>query len=398
MDRRPQLLVTFHSQKGGVGKSVLAWHLAHALALGATENGLTSEQKRRVVLIDADVTGTSLADVLALEAVPPSQSAAEHLDAEKTRLATKDRYAGCFPTEGAPAVAFLNRILLCDPVEWERLLCAERFNADDHKHACASYNTLPVRLVHYLWRVAGVSELRVMPSSSHPGDVRDIAPHVFREDITDHFRHRFADLVLTLFGRNASTGSRRTKKHPEVRGRGFDAVIIDCPPGLHGMSTSVLECHAKMADPLHKRTRAPVRQVSVLVLGEDVQDVLAIFRTVEALPSGKESRGIGCYDPVSSDLLVVVNQYNEKETDGSTRLVRLGDKHYDFTADEDVRACFERLLRDRVSDTPEQLLHEPVFIPADAGLARTFKVDCPGNLPRWEHRDRLQQLIRRVLG
>lgn len=54
-------LITVHSQKGGVGKTIIAIYVARQLTeLYANEN------KMKTVLIDADLTGTSIADVLEL--------------------------------------------------------------------------------------------------------------------------------------------------------------------------------------------------------------------------------------------------------------------------------------------------------------------------------------------
>ena len=65
-------LITVHSQKGGVGKTLISLYLARRLAEPTTSHG----GELRTVLIDADLTGTSLADVLGLEA--PKRSGGFH--------------------------------------------------------------------------------------------------------------------------------------------------------------------------------------------------------------------------------------------------------------------------------------------------------------------------------
>jgi len=71
MSDRKQYLITFHSQEGGVGKTVLAWHLTDAFAEPGRLHERANERALKVALVDADLTGTSISDAVPLRARRP---------------------------------------------------------------------------------------------------------------------------------------------------------------------------------------------------------------------------------------------------------------------------------------------------------------------------------------
>ena len=68
------------------------------------------------------------------------------MDADTTRHVTKHEYKGSLPESETPPLAFLNRLLLCDPVEYQGIWAHD---AEDNSHRLG---TQAVRLVHCLWQ------------------------------------------------------------------------------------------------------------------------------------------------------------------------------------------------------------------------------------------------------
>jgi len=409
MSDRRQYLITFHSQKGGVGKTVLAWHLANALAEPRRLRKRANEPALKVALIDADLTGTSLSDVVAVRAVRPNGTSTDYMDVDAARHVMKHKYEGCLPESKTPPLAFLNRLLLCDPVEYQGIWAHD---ADDGSHRSG---TQAVRLVHYLWQADSSSNLSVLPSSAYPEDVRMLAPHLFREDITDHFCHRFADLVLALLGRSIADGSKQ-KQHPDVYRDGYDAVIIDCPPTLRGISAALLRCHTKVAERLKNGGKQDsVSRSAAFVMGEDRQDVAALSRSLDEMMQDKELETAG------HRAVLVLNRYSTFDTHGNKRRVPLADAEgngvdaqqegeepkYDMTDPDSVRALYHKMLREYLADPHEQLTKAPgqpgalfnsaVCVPYDEPLGSTFKTDSVGKLPDWGHPEALLRLVEEVL-
>ncbi len=113
---------SFHSVKGGVGKSTLSTFTACALAYEHPE--------AQVFLVDMDLTGTSLADVLPLEAprwegVGPDEplDLLQRPDGFCSRLDSRKRMKtrGLSPSDStvATGVPFLNDYLLFAPKKWD---------------------------------------------------------------------------------------------------------------------------------------------------------------------------------------------------------------------------------------------------------------------------------------
>src|SRR5882724_3893643 len=147
---KPTTIHAFASAKGGVGKSSLAVAAAHRVA----------HSGRRAVVIDCDLTGSSLADGLSLRAPDLRKDAAGHLDLtagpslpylsfEQTtnlvdkRMAVKEAADPCW-------VPFFNDALA--------------FTADDPSTDC--------NIAAMTWRDDTDPNVQYLPSSSARGDIR----------------------------------------------------------------------------------------------------------------------------------------------------------------------------------------------------------------------------------
>ena len=212
---------SFHSVKGGVGKSTLSV----LTALGLAQRG-----DRRVTLIDMDLTGTSLADVLPLEspaceAAPDgtlsllrsptgfhSREDTRQLMEERDEQAREAIHRGT-EARAARCVPFLNDYLLFATPDWD--------NQQD----------LPIESV--LWRMRGFSpenSLRVLPSSALPVDLERIIPVVFDENHSGFLESRLEYLLDALV--------------PE---QGEAVVVVDTPPTIPGLSRSVLSLALRLS-------------------------------------------------------------------------------------------------------------------------------------------------------
>lgn len=211
--------VSFHSVKGGVGKSTLATMTALSLARRTSDP---------VWLVDMDLTGTSLADVLPLQApewrgieardpLPLDRAADGRLSTEESRSRMERR--GLESSDRPIGVPFLNDYLLFASRDWD-----------------ASRDLDPHRLG---WTLEGAPEnLRVIPSSALPSDLERILPVIFREE-----ESAFIESRLEWFLSALSAGSGRTN------------VVFDTPPTIPGLSRSVLSL-------AHRLTEVPKRELS----------------------------------------------------------------------------------------------------------------------------------------
>ena len=248
---------SFHSVKGGVGKSTLSTFVAHGLA----------RQGRDVVLIDLDLTGTSLSDVLALEGPrwvgdeidlrsPPG---AGFFDRAETLARIRERD----PTAMKLQVPFLNDFLLWSDPDWS----TER-------------DVVPEALS---WRLQGGPEmLRVIPSSALPADLERIIPVIFDEEHAAFLEARIEVLLDALV--------------PE---EGERVVVIDTPPTIPGLSRSVMslalrlgsEPKRALADDeyIPERLRAnPVSWRIGIVVSRDRQDLRAAERWLELVDAADD--------------------------------------------------------------------------------------------------------------
>jgi hypothetical protein len=257
---------SFHSVKGGVGKSTLSV----LTALGLAQRG-----DRPVTLVDMDLTGTSLADVLPLEAPAwEGQEAAAPLELlkpptsfhsyedtcalmeERDELAryVSERDPDSAEARAARGVSFLNDFLLFATPDWDE------------------QRDLPIESV--LWRMRDVPEqsLRIVPSSALPVDLERIIPVVFDENHSGFLENRLEYLLDALV--------------PE---QGESVVVVDTPPTIPGLSRSVLSLALRLSraqkQPLSvqggmpkRLAAATVRWTAFLVGTMDHQDIRAANR------------------------------------------------------------------------------------------------------------------------
>jgi hypothetical protein len=200
MPARTITLHVFASAKGGVGKSTLA--IACARLLG--------EQGRTCVLLDADFTGTSLADGLLICApvVATKQDGALDFYAPSTRqflsreetIRLRMRRKDSTPQEQFPAPPFLNDIFL----------------HGDLKQEC--------RIEALCWRHEDRSDrVLYLPSSPLGKDIGIALGWLFRDQVFTWLQR----LTWLLDGMAAQLEA-------------LNDVVIDLPPGLHGFAHEVL--------------------------------------------------------------------------------------------------------------------------------------------------------------
>jgi hypothetical protein len=254
---------SFHSVKGGVGKSTLSV----LTALGLAQRG------DQVTLVDMDLTGTSLADVLALEApswadegplLPLTKPPTGFHSYEDTRVLMEDRDElareaqetdpNDARAQAARGVSFLNDFLLFATPDWEE------------------QQDMPIESV--LWRLRDMPDanLRVLPSSALPVDLERIIPVVFDENHSGFLENRLEFLLNAL-----------------VPDEGEAVVVMDTPPTIPGLSRAVLSLALRLSRPekqplsvqggMPERLReAPVRWTAFLVGSMDHQDLRAANR------------------------------------------------------------------------------------------------------------------------
>lgn len=216
MSVRKLHLYVYSSAKGGVGKSALA--LATAT--------LWARRGAQVVVLDLDMTGTSLADGLRLvaPAVPAddtgvldltSKQARGFHTSEETRARRRSRK---LDEEPERHVVFLNDVFQTQTI-------AE--GASD------------VHLPGLLWRCDPDDGVRYLPSSSLEQDVALALAHLYTPDEegrTDGWQRRLAWILYSL-----------VEQLPELA-----VVVLDLPPGLLGFADRanfVASCYALREGP-----------------------------------------------------------------------------------------------------------------------------------------------------
>lgn len=260
--------LSFHSVKGGVGKSTLAVMAAIQLARLPGDH--------HVYLIDMDLTGTSLADVLPLRAPrwqgnpkidtvllqsrdPDDTSDAGEPFASRERIALRNLALrvreDSFPADRR--VPFLNDFLLHVPAD------------DEFKR-----EILPASLC---WKVHSKAEwsrrLSVLPSSAIPGDLDRIVPVIFDEQHAAFLEARLETLIGELVALHT----------------GDVTIVVDVPPTIPGLSRSVISLGLRLSanprQPLAEAGDVPVklREIEIewtahLVTTPDPQDLLATER------------------------------------------------------------------------------------------------------------------------
>jgi CO dehydrogenase nickel-insertion accessory protein CooC1 len=201
MSGRTITLHVFCSAKGGVGKSTLAVACARLIA----------EQSRPVVLLDADFTGTSVADGLRLcapevarlsdgnldfDAAPTGR----HLTREQT-LAQRNKRRDAVPWEDRPpAPPYLNDLLIYE----------NREGAECQVEAL-------------LWKHEHPDGVLYLPSSPCPTDVSLALAWIYREEPFSWLQR----LMWLLDGMSKQMTT-------------LGDVVIDLPPGLFGFAHEAL--------------------------------------------------------------------------------------------------------------------------------------------------------------
>jgi len=254
---------SFHSVKGGVGKSTLS-------SLCAASAAATGD--RPVTLIDVDLTGTSLSDVLPLRAPVAVEDADGRLDLTRPPTGFHGRFESRQRIEdrGAPdmgssprGVPYLNDFLLYQPQRWE-----------DREQLCIDALE---------WDIEGGDEnLKVIPSSALPADLEEILPVVYDEEHSAFLESRLEHLLAAIAERTDHT-----------------VVVLDTPPAVPGLSRSVLSLAIRLGLDGKRELSAdggtpqilldiPITWTAFLVLTPDVQDLRAGARWLDAVGPDEE--------------------------------------------------------------------------------------------------------------
>lgn len=251
-------VLSFHSVKGGVGKSTLATLAAHGAARRHPE--------MRVVLIDMDLTGTSLADVLPicaprwadglpdlLKAPVDFWSRSESMD----RLEERDDGGAVRKT-----VPVLNDFLTFASPDWD------------------AAHDIPAQAL--LWAVEGPENLFVIPSSALPIDLEYTLPLIFDEEHSAYLESRLEYLLADL------------AQVPTW-------VIFDVPPTIPGLSRAVISLALRLGGepraPLAKGgtlpgllATTPIAWRAGLIATLDRQDHRALQRWIDQMQPEERPR------------------------------------------------------------------------------------------------------------
>ncbi len=160
-------IYTIHSQKGGVGKTSIAIAIAGFASIF---------HSRKALIIDGDLTGTSLIDV-------PGWS-----DNKKK------------PT-------YFNDLILATPPDFLSYTSGKKSSQ---------------KISKFYQKIPGFENIYYMPASPCFQDILKVIPLISQEDFLNFFRHRLEDIVKAVITDE------------------FDVVIIDHPPGLFGISNASL--------------------------------------------------------------------------------------------------------------------------------------------------------------
>ncbi|MEW6349716.1 MAG: P-loop NTPase [Thermodesulfobacteriota bacterium] len=274
-------LITIHSQKGGVGKTMIALYLARKFA-----QQVDGGQGVRTVLLDADLTGTSLAEALPLRAPKITETGFHEFHETRDLLREISQEPGSQLPWSNPEgnrVQFLNDLLFCDPIRYGNLMDNSDFNKP------SGFNKRQL-----LWKIADPREddqggnelglLRVIPSSAMPRHIDRCIPYVYKEAATGFLENRLAQIVISLWTEDWGMG------------KPFDVIVIDTPPVIKGISRAVLEladdkprtedkCLSDVDDKTGGLSEAvrphELRSTAIFVSSADVQDFVALTRTLD---------------------------------------------------------------------------------------------------------------------
>ena len=133
--------------------------------------------KQKTLIIDCDLTGTSIIDLF--------------YDVDKNNKAKEK-------------VRYFNNLLLATPLVFENM----------------SKNNIEKEYFH---RISDYNDLYYIPSSPILQDIREIAGLISQENELHYFQSRMEDILRLFVSREIKT------------------IIIDCPPGLFGLSSAMLQ-------------------------------------------------------------------------------------------------------------------------------------------------------------
>lgn len=171
-------LYTIHSQKGGVGKTSIAVAIAGFAAIF---------HNKKTLIVDADLTGTSLIDI-------PNFSSNDASD-------VKPHY--------------FNELILANPNEFQKYTPVTG-SSDRQKGKSKRF------LEPFYQSVPDYENISYLPASPSLSDIQKTIPLISQEDHLSFFRLRMEDILVTAML------------------DGFEVIIIDHPPGLYGISTASL--------------------------------------------------------------------------------------------------------------------------------------------------------------
>ena len=218
-------LYTLHSQKGGVGKTSIAIAIA---GLECVEEGA------RTLFLDADLTGTCVADALGM------------------------------PWTDDPRRTWLNDILLASPDEFLELTHPGRRGMRESTRQKWRELVLPIR-------VGESSEVTidVIPSNPDMYEVRRIIPSLAQECNLHYYADRLQALVLA------------------AGDIGYDVVVVDLPPGMFGLSAAAFRVSVNLPREHRRAARLPESLPfaghAIAVTTTDPSDYRAVFPTVMQL-------------------------------------------------------------------------------------------------------------------
>lgn len=331
--------LSFHSVKGGVGKSTLALLCARELA-----------RSTPVVLVDMDLTGTSLADVLPL--LPPkaakragklvlTRPTPERWPRAEARALIEERGRAADPT--CRGVPFLNDSFL------------ER---SDAARTSVDRDVDPWALA---WSLEDVPHLHVLPSSALPSDLERILPLIYDDLYAGFLESRLEWILARLLA------DRRDL-----------TVIFDSPPTIPGLSAALLSLAMRLPERIPLATDvgwggtpAPLRDASttwtpVLVTSADLQDLRATDRWLQRVPSHERDRVriVLNRGHITDAASLATERRRELQKEDNSGLSGLDQFGVDDTYSGVVLS-------------PERVAHHLFVVPDDTAL-RLFRQDQPG--------------------
>lgn len=282
---------SFHSVKGGVGKTTLSVLVARHLA----------ERGERVLVVDLDLTGTSVADGLALRAPiwdePARRRSLNHPPDRRDPVG--DRLFGSRArTPNDPP--FLNDFLLREQeVDW---------NVNEaHPEALA-------------WSLPDedplADRLFILPSSAFPSDLDRVLALLYDEPFSAWVESRLEWLLDALLATSD-----------------FRHVVIDTPPCIPGISRAVLSAAMRLGRDVKVRLSddgpnppalwsASVRWFPWLVASEDRQDLRALERWLAEHDAEELSRLGVVVNRATLTIEQVLGKLQGGDPDGPTQLER----------------------------------------------------------------------------